>query len=159
MPPQVCQSRDFPLSLSPASSVSLLSGHYCLHTGAVNPSFTAASTCSPDTPLISLLSSQQNSMKEPLSETPSSLLLFKIYLILKDDTVDSQCCANICCTASNSVVHIYTFFSYILFYYGLSQDIIFLCAVYSRTQMRDCTCQPQTPNVLSSLLHFLTLSS
>ena len=70
---------------------------------------------------------------------------------------------------SNSVICIYTLFSYILFHYALSEDIIFLCAVYSRTccmpvpNVIVCTCQPQTPSVPTSpsppLLHFLTLSS
>lgn len=126
-----------------------------------------ASTCSPDTPsfLFSLHSEtpwKNHCLKLPLLYFFN--LIFKIEVSLIYNVVPISVVQQ-----SNSVVCIYTLFSYILFHYALSEDIIFPCAVYSRTccmpvpNVIVCTCQPQTPSVPTSpsppLLHFLTLSS
>ena len=162
-----------PLTLSPASSVSLLSRTVtvCIRS-AVVAQLHLASTCFPDTPSFLFSLQSKTPWKNHCLKLP--LLYFFFFFNLSNFFKWKYSWFAMLCPylLSSKVTQLYThiyILSYILFYYGLSRAIIFLCAVCSRTCCMSIlnvivrTCQPQTPSVPTSpsppLLHFSTLSS
>ena len=69
-----------------------------------------------------------------LTSQPSELWeisFFKIYIYIYWTIVDLYCCVNFCCTAKwLSHRHIYNLY-YVLFHYGLSQDIEYSSLCYT----------------------------